>query len=315
MSNIDDYKKRITRLITEVADNLETHDEMKKAIKYVLENPGKMVRSRLMLLLSEQCSDSQMDELLCYAAAVEMIHTSSLVLDDMIDNAPLRRGKPTIAAMYGNPIAVCSGDYLLVTAIRFLLDRGYPKLVPEVINIVQNVCSGEMLQHLHSFNVDVSEQDYLAAISGKTAYAFHGPCRLSALITWKDDQAVRLAERFGECIGIIFQLRDDLLDWTMTEEIIGKPVNLDFSEGIYTLPAIYTFRHESYGDKLRALAARRDLTAKDHDDIRQIVTASGGIDYTKEYIQKLTGEALELLNLLPDITGKDEIRTTLKENA
>lgn len=315
MNSIVDYSQRINRLITGVANDLDTHDEMKKAIKYVLENPGKMVRSRLMLLISEKCSDNKMDELLSYAAAIEMIHTSSLILDDMIDKAPLRRGKPTIAAMYGDPIAVCSGDYLLITAIRFLLDRGYHDKVSEIINIVQNVCSGEMLQHLHSSNVDVSEKDYLAAIAGKTAYAFRGSCRLSALITWKDEQSIPLAERFGDCIGIIFQLRDDLLDWTMSEEKIGKPVNLDFSEGVYTLPAIYTFRQEHYGDRLRELAAKECPSGSNFDEIRQLVKDSGGIDYTVNYIKKLTLEALELLDQLPDILGKDELRKVLKENA
>jgi len=296
------YRKdrdEIRELILHAVRNMPVHEKMRDLLMYSLENPGKMIRSRLMLLLAGAYETSCRNALLCGAAAIEMCHTSSLILDDIIDDAGLRRGLPTVQAVYGKPVALCGGDTLMVTGISLLLEKGFPQLAGEIIDIIQNACAGEMLQHLQKKKTDVTEEEYFAAIRGKTAYAFRGACRISALVTGKNSGQCDAAARLGECIGMMFQIRDDLLDWTMEEEQLGKPANLDFSEGIYTLPAIFTFRKEGYGDRLRQLAAKNLLSSRELEETRRLIRESGGIEYAAEVLRRFGREADELPEMLP----------------
>ena len=289
----------IRELILDAARSMPVRREMRELVLSSLASPGKMIRSRLMLLTAGAYDSSCREELLCAAAAVEMLHTSSLILDDLIDDSPLRRGQPTVHTVYGKPAALCGGDTLLVTGIRLLLDRGYPRIATESIDVVQHACTGEMLQHLLRKNPDVPEEDYFEAIRGKTAWAFRGGCRISALVTGRPAEQADAAARLGECIGMMFQIRDDLLDWTMDAAALGKPADLDFAEGIYTLPAIHTFRSQVYGPRLRDLAAKDTLTPADTEEARLLVREAGGLDYAEETLHRFALEAGKLPDALP----------------
>ena len=302
-------REAIRELIRNTVRNIPAHDRMRELVMYSTENPGKMIRSRMMLLTAGKYSPACREELLCGAAAIEIVHTSSLILDDIIDEAALRRGKPTVQAIYGKPIALCGGDALMVTGLGLLLERGFPRRAAQTVDIIQNACSGEMLQHLQKKKTDVTEEDYFAAIRGKTAYAFRGVCMISAEITGRPEEQCRAAARFGECVGMMFQIRDDLLDWTVDEKQLGKPANLDFAEGIYTLPAIYTFRKDGYGGRLRELAAKDGLSAREADEARRIVQESGGIDYAKEVLRRFGREAAALAETLSGC-DTEEVRET-----
>lgn len=308
-------REAVRELILDAARNIPAQGRMRELVMYSLENPGKMIRSRIMLLLAGKYSPACRDELLCCAAAIEMIHTSSLILDDIIDDAALRRGKPTVQAVYGKPIALCGGDTLMVTGINLLLERGYPRRAAQTIDIIRNACSGEMLQHTQKKETDVPEEAYFDALRGKTAYAFRGACAMSAEITGRTEEQCGAAARFGECIGTMFQVRDDLMDWTVDEKRLGKPANLDFAEGIYTLPAIFTFRKEGYGDRLRELAGKTVLSPEETEEARRIVRESGGIEYTKEVLRRFGREAAMLAETLPGNDAEDirETVTALQE--
>ncbi len=156
-------QERIRRIVEAVPG----HEGMKTILRSVAENPGKMIRSRLMLLAAGEHGEAYRDELTATAAALEMIHSASLILDDMIDDSPLRRGMPTVQMQYGKPIALCSGDYLLTTAFRSLTDSGFTASAAELMDAVQAACDGEMIQHENRRNVRVSEQAYWDAVRGK----------------------------------------------------------------------------------------------------------------------------------------------------
>ena len=282
-----------------MVDSVPAHAGMKKLLKEVVENPGKMLRTTLMLLAAGDAASGHRDELFATAAALEMIHASSLILDDMIDDSPLRRDKPTVQKQYGKPTALCSGDYLLVTAFAWLMDQGWVSSARELMDAVQAACDGEMIQHENLHCADVREEAYLAAIRGKTAYAFLAACRIGCRITGKTAFEKRTLEEFGELLGIMFQLRDDLLDWTAEESRLGKPVNEDFAEGVYTLPAIHVFSQEGPGNRLRALAAKKHLSEEERLEARRLVAEAGGIAYTADYLKRLGARAGELLDCLP----------------
>ena len=289
----------IKRYIGSAVDRIKAHDQMKRIIKDVMGNPGKMIRPVMMLLAAGEYEEICRDELLSAAAAVEMIHSSSLILDDMIDDSPLRRGKPTVQHVFGKGIALCSGDYLMVAAISDLYDRGYPAAARELMEVIQIACDGEMIQNENVGNIHVRREDYEKAIGGKTAYFFRSVCGMACRITGKSESVKKNLEEFGEILGTVFQIKDDLLDWTREESEIGKPINEDFSEGIYTLPAIYTFSKEGYGEKLKEYAVKDSLTKKDLHEIRRIVREAGGIKYTEAYLRELCKRAEELIDTLP----------------
>ena len=265
--------------------------ELARIVAETVTNPGKMVRPKVMLMVAGDYPSDTRDELLCSAAAIEASHTASLVLDDMVDGAAMRRGAPTVYANNGADVALYVGLSILMGAQEYVLERGYARTAEAIAHTVQVMCDGEMLQHDSRRNVDVEEKALLAAIRGKTASLFERACTLACQITRKDEAYTSAMARLGECLGIMFQIRDDLLDWTASEEQAGKPVNEDFASGIYTLPAVYALSQEGYGDRLRALAQKPTLSAEDLVTARELVLEAGGIAYAHEILGGLAADA------------------------
>ena len=293
-------------------DDTPAHEGMKRLLTDVVKTPGKMIRTKLMLLAAGNCPPDRQDELLSAAAALELIHSSSLILDDLIDESPLRRGKPTVQKQYGKPIAVCSGVFLLTTALAWLTDMGYEVSARELMDAVQATCDGEMIQHENRGNVGVSTGAYFDAIRGKTAYAFSTACKMACRIAGRGEQESRALEEFGMLIGLMFQLRDDLLDWTMEEEQLGKPVNEDFADGVYTFPAICSFSDSRCGDRLRKLAEKKKMSMLELQEARHIVADAGGVACTAAYLKKLGSQADTLLDVLPDDRNTDAMRALVR---
>lgn len=295
-----------------VLDGMPGHEGMRSLLADVVNTPGKMIRTKLMLLAAGNCPPDRQDELLSTAAALELIHSSSLILDDLIDDSPLRRGRPTVQKQYGKPIAVCSGVYLLVTALAWLTDRGFTVSARELMDAVQATCDGEMIQHENRGNIGISTEAYFDAIRGKTACAFSTACKMACRIAGREERESRALEGFGMLIGIMFQLRDDLLDWTMEEAQLGKPVNEDFADGVYTLPTIWGFSDSRCGDRLRALAEKKEMSAQNLQEARRIVADAGGVAYTAAYLKKLGSQADALLDILPDDGNTDAMRALVR---
>lgn len=274
------------------------NQELEHILYDAVNNPGKMIRPLILFLTAGDYEEGLKDELMTTAAAVELLHISTLILDDMIDGSPLRRGEMTIQAEYGSDVALYAGDYLLVRAYSYLLEKGYTDQAGTLMKVGQTACDGEMCQHDNLNNLSVKMDDYLRAINGKTAFFFREICSMACRITKMDEKTSKLYEGIGETIGMMFQIRDDLLDWTGESRIIGKPANEDFLEGIYTMPAIYTFSREWYGDRLREIAKKDNLSPKDMIKAVRLVEDSGGIAYTKEYLINESKKALDMLSVL-----------------
>lgn len=269
--------------------------QLKMIIEDALSVRGKMLRPALMLL----CAGMNIsDELLDTAAVIELTHTASLLHDDVVDDAPERRGAPTVQAKYGKCAAVYAGDYLLSGSLRYLMRKGFAESGEHIAACIEEMCDGEIRQLTNRGNTAVSEQEYMQAIEGKTASLFAAACHLGARLGNNGAQAVEEYASFGKETGIMFQLRDDLLDWTSCKENAGKPVNEDFKSGIYTLPAIYTFSSPQYGAVLRDLAELG--YSADEKEIRTLVKCSGGIRYTEEELDTHREMALAYLSFLPE---------------
>lgn len=278
-------------------------------------NTGKMLRPILMLLVAGTYDEACRDELLATAAGYELGHTASLILDDVIDGAALRRGQPSVQASFGVPTALCSSDYLLMAAQGYLLQEGYVRSAAEMARLVRVMCAGEMLQFEHLHDCGATLESYLAAAKRKTASLFESCCGLAAVISGKPDECVASMRAFGETLGVMFQVRDDLKDWTDDEKSAGKPVNEDFATGIYTIPAIHAFASEELGGRLRALAAIEQPSREDLAETRQIVEEAGGIAFAQQYLEELAAQAADKLSVLPQGPHKDALQSVIRSVA
>lgn len=277
-----------------------------------VQGTGKMLRPILMLLIADDYDRRYRDELLATAAAYELGHTASLVLDDVIDGAPTRRGRPSVQHACGKPVALCTSDYLLMTAQGYLLELGYVRSASEMAKLVRIMCAGEVVQFEHVHDLAASTESYLRAIQKKTASLFESCCRLAAQITCKSESYVAAMAAFGDALGIMFQIRDDLSDWTSDEAQSGKPVNEDFAGGVYTLPAIYAFADEALGERLRELASKPHPSEDDLAEARRLVTEAGGIAYAQRYLHELSERALRMLEALPDGTCRTALEAIVR---
>ncbi len=301
----DEQLKKRERDLSEIRDlmmnsvaSVPAHGGMKKLLRDVAASPGKMLRTQLMLAVAGDRSGAHRDELFSTAAAMELIHNSSLILDDMIDDSPLRRGKLSVQKKYGKPIALCSGVYQLISALNWLSGKGFGDSVTDLMDAVQVTCDGEMLQHENRGNTEITEEMYFSAIRGKTAYVFQIACRMGCRITGREPGERKALEEFGLKIGTMFQLRDDLLDWTMEEAELGKPVNEDFAEGVYTLPAVYTFSRPGYGEQLRDIAGKI------------MIRGSAGVSRGNEGLSVPSGK-----DKIPEAGGSEDAESRIRKEA
>ena len=294
-TDMDGVRARIREAIDETA----AHNAMRDILLDCAENTGKMLRPLMILMAAEDYAESQRDELLWAAAAGEMLHTASLLLDDIIDGADLRRGRISVQAQYGTSVALCAGNYLIATAYACLCDRGYAHVARDLMAVTQLVCDGEMLQDENRWNMDISEETYLRAVTGKTAAVFAFACEIASRISGHSERTQAVMRRFGETVGVMFQVRDDVLDWTLDQRRLGKPAGEDFINGIYTLPAIHAFQSAEFGGELRSLAAKRgDLTRAELDRVKALVDAAGGLDRAKTALSGLAEQANAALDAL-----------------
>ena len=207
------------------------------------------------------------------AVACELVHLGSLYHDDVIDEAETRRGVPSVNARWSNIVAILAGDFLLARASSLAASLGadVAALLAETIG---ELCGGQVLELQHLFDVDRTEEDYSSAIEGKTAALFATSCRIGGMVSGVADPTLDALTRFGRHLGMCFQIVDDVLDLSSTDEALGKPSCQDLLEGIYTLPVIYALRES---EPLRALLGR-PLDAPQLAEARRLATANGVVD-------------------------------------
>lgn len=249
---------------------------------YVFNGTGKRIRPALFLLAAYRHEDN-LRSLVEAAVALELIHTASLLHDDVIDQAPTRRGKDAVHVKWTNKISVLSGDYLLSQAFKMLVGyRNWP-LMQLVVNIVQNMTEGEVEQAFASIDMPDLEERYFRWIGKKSASFFAGCCQAGSLLGNFEDSEQLVWSEFGYNLGIAFQLIDDLLDYTGKKENTGKPLYGDLSNRVITLPLIRTLNsgHNHYiNQKINGLFNGKDASNGDFEKITRMVVEGDGPAYT-----------------------------------
>lgn len=205
--------------------------------------PGKMLRPFLLVLSALQGQPKE-EHMIQAAAAIEILHNATLLHDDVIDNAPLRRGLPTVHSKYGIDMSVYAGDYLLVSATYLVCDLLPPEHLKRIIGLVKEICEGEVLQYQRKFDTTMNPRTYFKIIARKTALLFAAASGLGANIGGLDDDWVKQHIRLGFYYGMAFQIRDDILDLTSSTENIGKNTFQDILEGYFTLPVLYAMKKD-----------------------------------------------------------------------
>ncbi len=304
------FKQILRELETELSA-LETYfyrqledcnPEIAEDIRYLIAAGGKRIRPAF-CFLGAKFGNYDLDKILPLAAALEFIHMSSLTHDDVMDEAQLRRGEPTLSSIKGNKTAVHTGDYLVGLGLKISAFYDDAEMQKVLTHTIIEMCNGEMQQQRTLFQVDQSLRDYFYRIKRKTALLLATSVQLGAKAADAPREATILFH-FGFFCGMAFQIKDDLLDITADEKILGKPVAGDIRQGVFTLPVIYALRNAPERMELQALLTVREKSPKQIDRILQIVKSCGAIEYAEGWIDHYTECSIKQLNKLPDLPVK-----------
>lgn len=269
-----------------------------EAILAMITSGGKMLRPAYLLLFSE-LTTLDTDKRIALASSIELLHTATLIHDDIIDQAETRRGVPTISHVYGTDIAVYAGDYLFICVFKLMVAHALDlSNLSKRIDAMETVLNGELGQMNLRFNVEQTIDDYIANISGKTAELFAQAC---AIPLFADDQPLlaKLAYDIGLHIGIAFQIMDDYLDYTSDSQTFGKPVLADIKQGIYSSPVLYAIAADK---QVKIL-----LKSKNYAQVIKLIENSDALQKTIQLAQKHTNKALKLIKKLPNVAVKSDI--------
>lgn len=259
---------------------------LEQVVEHLLKAPGKQLRPMLVMLAARMVGEIN-DKVINVALALEMLHTASLVHDDVVDESDRRRGLPSVNALLSNQIAVLAGDFILSKALECAAKTDDVRMVRYIAQLGQSLADGELLQLDSQDSEVLSEAVYFDIIGRKTASLFSLCARLGALASGGSEaEAERLAQ-FGKLIGICFQLRDDIFDYGTAE--VGKPLGNDMKEGKLTLPAIYAVKHSE--DKAMQVLAmkvrRREASAEEIQQLIDFTISAGGLEYVQWHMKDM----------------------------
>lgn len=272
---------------------------LNRITQYIIKQKGKQMRPMFVFLSAGLCGKIT-DSTYRGASLVELLHTASLVHDDVVDNANERRGFFSINALWKNKVAVLVGDYLLSKGLLLSVNHSEHELLKTVSLAVEQMSEGELLQIEKARKLDIEEDIYFEIIRKKTASLIASCCAAGAISSETDEETVNSLRTFGEKVGIAFQIKDDLFDFGLDD--VGKPVGNDIKEKKMTLPLIYALKHTSKSEKRRIINLVRNHSEDKAkvDEVIAFVRSSGGMDYATERMMQYQQEAFDILSKFPD---------------
>ena len=308
-----DYLKKIKQPIeTDLSDFIEMFNEslshtdgmLAQVLEHIRKRAGKRMRPMLILLMAKNygCVSEVTQH---SGVGLELLHTASLVHDDVVDESTERRGQASVNATYNNKVAVLVGDYLLSTALLHVSLTDNQQIVQYLAELGRTLAKGEILQLSNISNTNISEDIYYQVIKQKTAALFEACCAIGALSAGADADEIEAAKLFGQNLGIAFQIRDDIFDYYDSQEI-GKPTGNDMAEGKLTLPVIHAL-NATGNEEMIALARKVKEGSVDSDEIARLVEFTknnGGIEYAEErmeYFRQLCIDFIDKSVVKPDV--------------
>ena len=299
LTQVEDELRRFTR------SNVSTISDIGE---YILDGGGKRIRPMLLLLTSKMLGKVSPGSIRL-AAVVELIHNATLVHDDIIDAADTRRGRPSANSTWGNPMTVLAGDWLYMQSFAVALAERNLDILATLIEVTQKMVEGELLQLTLIGKAEATQEQLLDIVERKTGWLFSGCMKLPGILAGLDPESLDRLAIIGRNLGMAFQLVDDLLDLTSTQETLGKPVGNDLKEGKVTLPVSFVMRNGSAGDaaKIRTVVAERAFHSVESRDVLRSVEASDGLARTRAIAEEYAVKAQRLLEVFPRSSFRDAI--------
>lgn len=285
-----------------------TEGLLSQVLEHIRHRGGKRMRPLLILLIAKNYGGVN-DVTLRSAVGLELLHTASLVHDDVVDESKERRGQSSVNAEYNNKVAVLVGDYVLSTALLNISFTNNSDILRSIAVLGRNLSNGEILQLSNIQNTEFSEDIYYDVIKMKTAALFEACCEVGTLSVNANKRQIELAKEFGRNLGIIFQIRDDIFDYYDSKEI-GKPTGNDMAEGKLTLPVLYALNstHDSEMEEIARKVKRNDVTRYEIARLVDFTKNNGGIEYAERKMLELRQKCMEFID---SESVSEEIRTSL----
>jgi octaprenyl-diphosphate synthase len=296
--NIDIFEKKFRKSMQSSVPLLDI------ITRYILKRKGKQIRPMFVFLSAKICGELN-EKTYRAASLIELLHTATLVHDDVVDDSNERRGFFSINALWKNKIAVLVGDFLLSRGLLLAVENNDFDLLKIVSNAVKEMSEGELLQIEKARNLDIKEEIYYEIIRKKTASLIASCCACGAASTGISEANIKKMHQFGEYVGIAFQIKDDLFDYEKSRET-GKPNGIDIKEQKMTLPLIYMLNNIDYLEKRKAIRVVKNY----HNNPQKVaeliskVNKSGGIEYAKNKMEEYKNKALTILSEMPDSEAK-----------
>lgn len=298
---------------TALAGNLTPYfGKVREIAGHILFTGGKRIRPLLMVLCSRLCQYEGTDDKRV-SVMFEYLHTATLLHDDIVDGAAMRRGSPAAHVVWDPASAVLVGDFLLARSAAIAVDTGRIELMKILADILEDMSQGEIHQLSRKGNVSLSEEEYRTIILHKTAVLMEGACRSGAILAGASDAHARALAAYGRNLGLAFQMIDDLLDYTADTQVLGKVVGADLREGKFTLPLIHALGRADAGDAetMKRIMGNPDVTETSFETLKQLLETYDGIGYTRQCAEAHIQEARAAL----DLFEPSETRTLLEKLA
>lgn len=277
-------------------------------VEYILMAGGKRIRP-LLVLLSAQCFEHQKNQHIDLAAAIELIHTATLLHDDVVDNSNLRRGKKTAKSIWGNEASVLVGDFLYSRAFQLIVKLQHIPILNIFANATNIIAEGEVLQLINCRNPDTTEQAYFDVIERKTAKLFEVATQAGSALSTDNETYMTSMQQYGLNLGIAYQLIDDVLDYSASTEQLGKTIGTDLAEGKPTLPIIYALRTGKTSEVGLLRKAILEGSTQNIADVIDIIETVGAIEYTAQAAKQHALKANAMLENIPDSMYRQALQT------
>ena len=284
---------------------------------HLISSGGKRIRPILLILSAKLCGYNSGQGHYDLAAAVELIHSATLLHDDVVDESLVRRGKKTANALWDNKASILVGDYLFSTAFRLMVRVGNLPVLDLLSKASSIMADGEVMQLENSSEISLTKEKYLEIIDGKTAVLFEASCQAGALICNKSEKEILALKEFGNNLGVIFQIVDDLLDYSSKDDVLGKEVGNDFFEGKVTLPVILTLQGADAADKKTISDLfMKNLTQNDKDKgdfeiMLNLMKKYNAFELSKDLALEHQRAALDNLQIFEDSKAKEDLKIIL----
>jgi octaprenyl-diphosphate synthase len=301
---LKDLETDVVAINQALVTNLQTHVPFISEVgRHILLSGGKRVRPLLFLLSARLCG-CQGNHLTDFSTIFEYLHAATLLHDDVVDAASVRRGISTANTIWGNQAVILVGDFLLAKSLSLAVDTDKLKVLKVLAHTTTLMAEGEILQLLHAGNLDLTEEQYFEVTIRKTAALMSAACQIGAILAGVSEAQEEALTQFGLNLGISFQVVDDILDFTGDVRQLGKPVINDLKEGRITLPLIHALAHVSEADRRRLRDLAQEVKPENAPDILALLKKNGSLDYAREQARQFTLKAQENLKVFPESLEK-----------